>query len=49
MTGWWQWHTRTWIEDGALRQEFRVGLGWYLACIAVLATVWFALWLWSKP
>lgn len=31
----WTWHTRTWVESGAVHQTLDVGFGWYIVIVAV--------------
>lgn len=42
----WQWHTRTWVDNGVVHQSIAVGVGWYLAMaiglIVVLGLAWMA-------
>lgn len=40
MSEFWAWHTRTWVEHGAVNQTLHVGLGWYVIFFMVLTGIY---------
>ena len=35
----WRWHTRVWVEDGAVHELAVCGWGWYLVMIALMVAI----------